>query len=57
MSDGCGCMRRPKQQEKPLDDDLAEAVVRGKQERQAVLQRVRGQRPNALKRMAAKGGR
>ena len=56
MSDGCECMRRPQEHEKPRDDDLAEAVVRGRQERQAVLQRVRRQRANALKRMATKYG-
>ena len=56
MSNGCGCMKRPQEQEKPPDDDLAEAIVIGKRERQAVLQRVRRQRANALKRMATKYG-
>jgi hypothetical protein len=57
MTDGCECMRKPKAQEKPVDDDLADAGVRGKRERQAVLQRVRKQRALLVKRLAAKYGR
>ena len=53
MSDGCECMRRPQEQEKPRDNELAEAIVSGKRERQAVLQRVRRQRAIAIKRLAA----
>jgi hypothetical protein len=47
-------MRRPQEQEKPLDDGLTEGVVRGKRERQAVLQRVRRQRANAIRGLTAK---
>ena len=50
-------MRRPTAQEKPIDAALAEAVARGKRERQAVLQRVRRQRALIMKRLAAKYGR
>lgn len=44
MKDGCGCMGRPQEQDKPLDDVLDDAVARGRRERQAVLKRVRRQR-------------
>jgi hypothetical protein len=44
MKDGCGCIGKPQEQEKPRDDALTDAIVRGKQERQAVLKRVRRQR-------------
>jgi hypothetical protein len=53
MTDYGRFMRKP--QEKPRD--LAEAVARGKRERQAVLKRVRRQRAIMLKRLAAKYGR
>jgi hypothetical protein len=57
MMDGCGCIRKPQEQEKPLDETLADAVGRGKRERQAVLQRVRRQRALVMKRLMAKYGR
>jgi hypothetical protein len=57
MRDGCGCMGKPKAEEKPVDDELADVVARGKRERQAVLKRVRRQRAIAVKRLRAKYGR
>jgi hypothetical protein len=57
MKDGCGCMGRPQEQEKPLDGELTEVVVKGKRERQVVLQRVRRQRGVIMKRLATKLGR
>jgi hypothetical protein len=57
ITDGCDCMRKPKEQEKPVDEALAEAVARGKRERQAVLKRVRRQRALIMKRSAAKSNR
>jgi hypothetical protein len=57
MKDGCDCMPKPQEQEKPLNEALDEAVVRGKRERQAVLKRVRKQRARVLQRLAAKYGR
>jgi hypothetical protein len=50
-------MRRPQEQEKPLDDALAEVIVKGKRERQEVLRQVRQRRALVLKRMAAKAGK
>jgi hypothetical protein len=47
-------MRRPQEEENPLNKTLDEEVVRGKQERQTVLQRVRRQRASAIKRLSAK---
>jgi hypothetical protein len=52
MKDGCECMGKPQAQETTLD--LDEAVAKGKQERQAVLKRVRRQRAIAMKRLAGK---
>ena len=49
-----GCMRKPQEQEKTSDEALAEAVARGKRERQAVLQRVRRQRALIPTRLAAR---
>jgi hypothetical protein len=57
MTDYGRFMRKPKAQKKPVDEALADAVVRGKRERQAVLQRVRRQRALIMKRLAAKIGR
>jgi hypothetical protein len=54
MTDGCDCMRTPQAQEKTIDEAHAEAVARGKQERQAVLKRVRKQRALVAKRLRAK---
>jgi hypothetical protein len=54
MTDGCDCIRTPKEQEKPGDEALTEAVARGKRERQAVLQRVRKQRALLAKRLRGK---
>jgi hypothetical protein len=45
-------MGKPQAQETTLD--LDEAVAKGKQERQAVLKRVRRQRAIAMKRLAGK---
>jgi hypothetical protein len=53
MKDGCGCMERPQVQEEP-GDETVDVVVRGKRERQAVLQRVRRQRALLAKRLRAK---
>jgi hypothetical protein len=47
-------MRPLQAREKPLDEALTDAVARGKQERQAVLKRVRRQRALVLKRLMAK---
>jgi hypothetical protein len=55
MTDYGRFMRIP--QEKPLDETFAEAVARGKQERQAVLNRVRKQRALIMKRLMTKVGR
>jgi hypothetical protein len=55
MTDGCDCLRKPKVQESTIDAAFAEAVARGKRERQALLQRVRRQRVELLKRLRAKG--
>ena len=49
MTDYGRFMRKP--QEKPLDGTLTKAVARGKQERQAVLQRVRKQRALIMRRL------
>jgi hypothetical protein len=57
MKDGCGCLGKPQEQEKPIDEALAEAVARGRRERQAVLKRLRRQRTLIMKRLAAKYGR
>ena len=54
MTDYGRFMRKPQEQEKSVAETLAEAVVRGKRERHAVLQRVRRQRAMVLKRLAAK---
>jgi hypothetical protein len=54
MTDYGKFMRKPQEEEKPLDEALAEAVARGKRERQAVLQRVRRQRTLLAKRLATK---
>jgi hypothetical protein len=56
MTDYGRFMRKPQEREKPVDETLAEAVARGKRERQAVLKRVRRQRAIVLKRLAAKLG-
>jgi hypothetical protein len=47
-------METPQEQETPVD--LADAVTKGRRERQAVLKRVRRQRAMVFKRMAAKLG-
>jgi hypothetical protein len=57
MKDGCGCLGKPKEQEKTIDEALTDAIARGKRERQGVLKRVRRQRALVLKRLAAKYGR
>jgi hypothetical protein len=52
MTDYGRFIRKPQEQETTLD--LADTVARGKQERQAVLKRVRRQRVLVLKRLATK---
>jgi hypothetical protein len=54
MTDSGRFMR--KSRKKPHDETLAEAVARGKRERQAVLKRVRKQRALILRRLTAKSG-
>jgi hypothetical protein len=56
MTDGCGCLRRPTAQEKPIDAALTDEVAKGKRERQAVLQRVRRQRAHFFRRIEEKIG-
>jgi hypothetical protein len=53
MTDYGRFMRKPKEQETTIDEALAEEVARGKQERQAVLTRVRKQRALLAKRLRA----
>jgi hypothetical protein len=48
-------MRKPQAQETTSAEALAEAVARGKRERQAVLKRVRRQRALIMKRLAKYG--
>jgi hypothetical protein len=54
MTDYGKFMRKPKAQETTIDEALAEEVARGKQERQAVLKRVRQRRALIVKRWATK---
>jgi hypothetical protein len=48
-------MRKPKTEEKPVNEKYAEEVARGKRERQAVLQRVRRQRARVFHAQYRKG--
>ena len=57
MTDYGRFMRKPQAQETTFDETLADAVVRGKRERQAVLKQVRRQRALDVRRMTAKYGR
>ena len=57
MNNCCVCVRESQVRETSLERDLREAVARGKQERQAVLSRVRRQRAVMAKQLAAKYGR
>jgi hypothetical protein len=43
--------------EKPIDESFAEALARGKRERQEALKQVRQRRAVVLRRMAEKYGR
>jgi hypothetical protein len=52
MTDGCDCMRTPKEREITIDAAHAEEIAKGKRERQAVLTRVRRQRARILKRLS-----